>query len=164
MSKKQKRRRRFLARLAGVERWLMRVVLISDLAEWAEPTAKRGIRFFLGGGALRVIREGLGSMEAFPDIMLQVLYWTGTLLLVAGVLWFVSANATPPTAPVPNPERTTPRAARQSLLHAMIPYRERVAKFRALEPRALAAFQYIAQRDTLMPHMLRLNMTPKYLP
>ena len=34
----------------------------------------------------------------------------------------------------------------------MIPYGERVAKFRALEPRALTAFQYIAQRDSFVPH------------
>lgn len=152
MRNQQANRKRILARLAHVERWVTRAVLVSDLWEWAEPTAKRGIRLLLGAGALAAIREGLGSMEAFPNIMLQVVYWTGTLLSVAGVLWFVSANATPQAAPVPDPEQTKAREARQSLLDAMIPYGERVAKFRALEPRALAAFQYIAQRDSYVPH------------
>ena len=155
MSKKPAIWKRVGAGFARVERSVTRAVLISDLWERAEPTAKRGIRFLLGGGVLGVVREWLGSMEAFPSIMLQVVYWTGTLLLVAGVLWFVSANATPRAMlrATPQPRRSvSPEStASQSPLQAMIPYSEMVAKFQALESRATAAFQYIAERDRYAP-------------
>lgn len=155
MGKERANWKRVLARLAVFERWLTRALLISDLAEWAEPTAKRGIRFFLGGGVLRVITVGLGSMEAFPSIMLQVVYWTGTLLLVAGVLWFVSANATSPAMlhVTPSSRQSVPpeSTASQSLLDVMVPYSEMAANFQALERRATAAFQYIAERDRYAP-------------
>ena len=103
MSKQRANRKRILVHLAQVERWVTGTVLVSDLWEWADPTAKRGIRLLLSAGALAAIGEGLGSMEASPNIMRQVVYWTGTLLIVAGVLWFVSANATPQADPVPGP-------------------------------------------------------------
>ena len=152
MSKKPAIWKRAGAGFAHVERWVTRTVLVSDLWEWTEPTAKRGIRFLVGGGLLRAVMEGLGSVEDFPGIMLQVGYWTATLLLIAGVLWFVAANATPLRA-TPQPRRSVPpeSTAGQSLLHAMIPYSEMVAKFQALEPRATAAFQYIAERDQYAP-------------